>query len=112
MIEVKKLKFNEFSAIPEGVACKSDAKIGPSTYSVIPSSIADRMLIILENTTANAINIKVLKGGGYASIDDLTYSISANSKVCIVVESALYAKSEKVIIQGTTGIKVSAIELA
>jgi hypothetical protein len=108
-----KLKLNEISAMPETEAVTNQTDGCAIDYT---GKDDGKILLILENSTSSPIDIKILQGNGIQGVEDLAINIGNMEKKVIVIESGKFVnvKGElkgKVIINGSTSLKVAAIEL-
>lgn len=113
LITSTKLKYNVASDLPTTVAATA-----VSDGCVIDYTAKDdgRILLIIENSGATEFTAKILKGNGLQGVEDLSITIGANASKVITIESGKFvnvsgANKGKVIINGSTNLKVAAIEL-
>lgn len=108
-----KLKLNEAAVMPTTAAVTNQTEGCAIDYT---GKDDGKILLILENSTSSPIDIKILQGNGIQGVEDLAINIGNMEKKCIVIESGKFVnvKGElkgKVIINGSTSLKVAAIEL-
>ncbi len=108
-----RLKINTPSALTGGV----------SITNAIDGCLVDyrksedgKILIMLQNTGATEVTTKILKGNALQGTRDLEIKIGGNSTEMIVVESGRFVnafgeKKGKLVINGSTAVKVSVVEL-
>lgn len=108
-----KLKLNEAATMPTAAAVTDETAGCAIDYT---GKDDGKILIVLENSTSSPINIKILQGNGIQGVEDLAINIGNMEKKCIVIESGKFVNTKgelkgKVIINGSTSLKVAAIEL-
>ena len=108
-----KLKINEAGAMPT-VAVATSATDGCTVDYTGKDD--GKILLILENGGASSITAKILKGNGLQGTGDLSITLATGAKKVITVESGKFvnvfgANKGKAIINGSTDLKVAAIEL-
>ncbi len=102
-----KLKFNAAEALPAQVACDTSTGAG-----VDYGAAEDRRIVLLiENTAEVSEQVTIAKGSGIQAVADYVFSVPANSKVALVVESGRYKNfsDAMVRIKGSSNVKVTAI---
>ena len=106
-----KLKYNEAGVLPAAVVMTNAADGCAVDYT---GKEDGKVLLILE-ASAEA-TAKILAGNGLQGTEDLEIALASGDKKCIVVESGkfvnVYGENKgKLIINGSTSVKVAAVEL-
>ena len=107
-----KLKYNEAGAMPTA----STASSATDGITVDYTGKEDGRILLILDSASGTITAKILQGNGLQGTEDLSVSVTAGSPKAIVIESGKFvnvkgANKGKVIINGSTNLKVQAIEL-
>ena len=111
MIDVVKLKWNEFSEIENEVA------IDTASGAYVPMGADHKMLILITNDGSESANATVKAGTGIQATEDVTVSVAANKTAAISVESGKFLIVEGdnagsvLVTASSSNLKVKAIEL-
>ena len=108
-----KLKINTPATLTSGVVITDDVEGCLIDYR---NSEDGKILVMIENTGTTEAEVKILKGNALQGTRDLEVKIGGNSTAMIVVESGRFVnafgeKKGKLVINGSTSIKVSVVEL-